>query len=31
VVADEAIPGDEESKGLPVPESVKAFINDPKA
>jgi hypothetical protein len=31
VVADEAIPGDDESKALSVPESVKAFIKDPKA
>jgi hypothetical protein len=31
VVADEAIPGDEESKSLSVPESVKAFIKNPKA
>jgi uncharacterized protein len=31
VVADEAIPGDDESKALSVPESVKAFIKNPKA
>jgi nitroimidazol reductase NimA-like FMN-containing flavoprotein (pyridoxamine 5'-phosphate oxidase superfamily) len=31
VVADEAIPGDEESAGLSVPASVKAFIQNPKA
>jgi hypothetical protein len=31
VVADEAIPSDEESKALGVPESVKSFIRNPKA
>jgi uncharacterized protein len=31
VVADEAIPGDKESEDLNVPESVKAFIRNPKA
>jgi uncharacterized protein len=31
IVADQAIPGDEESKQLPVPGSVLAYIKDPKA
>jgi nitroimidazol reductase NimA-like FMN-containing flavoprotein (pyridoxamine 5'-phosphate oxidase superfamily) len=31
VVADEAIPSDKESEALSVPESVKAFIKNPKA
>jgi hypothetical protein len=31
VVADEAIPSDSESEALSVPESVKAFIKNPKA
>ena len=31
IVADEAIPSDEESITLGVPDSVKAFINNPKA
>jgi hypothetical protein len=31
VVADEAIPSDKESEDLSVPESVKAFIRNPKA
>jgi hypothetical protein len=31
VVADEAIPSDQESEALSVPESVKAFIKNPKA
>ena len=30
LVADEAIPADEESMSLPIPESVKAFIKNPK-
>jgi hypothetical protein len=31
VIADEAIPSDEESESLGVPASVKAFIKNPKA
>lgn len=31
IAADEAIPADAESEALPIPESVKAFIREPKA